>query len=121
MKKNIISILAGVALLAGFSMVSISAYAGTTSTDCEGYTALDVQTSANVICNYASSDTDYGVATGHKSGTKIYISSNAMGKVYYNDVRTGLVVSGTIGTAATNAEGASAVSGITGSWTEVGK
>ena len=115
MKKNIISLLAGVALLAGFSMVSISAYAGTTSADCEGYTALDVQTSANVICNYASSDTAYGVATGHKSGTKVYEAASGWGNIYYQDVGTGSVTSAVV-TATTSAPASNSTT-----WIEVGK
>ena len=118
MKKNIISILAGVALLAGFSMVSISAFAATEA-DCNSSGSnLDVQTSANVICKYQSTDTAYGVGTGHSSGTKIYESSNAMGGIYYQNVATGNVTSAAVRTPVNSIVGASSP---TAGYSEVGK
>jgi len=90
MKKNIISILTGIAILGGFSA---SAFAAASSCD----TAVpDVKLSANVICKYqndgASLPQAYGVGTGHPSGTKVYESSNAMGGIYYKDM-TGTITS----------------------------
>ncbi|NOZ83873.1 MAG: hypothetical protein GXP60_03550 [Epsilonproteobacteria bacterium] len=114
MKKNIISLLAAAAILGTFSASAFAAT--TTAADCNSLTTtLDVQTSANVICKYKSTDNAYGVATGHKSGTKVYESSNALGGIYYDDVGTGNVSAAVVAPTA----GLSSVDSAT--WTEVGK
>ncbi len=108
MKRNIISVLAGIAILGGFSA---SAFAATNSaTDCNGVTDLDIKTSAHVICKYISTDSAYGVASAHTNGSREYGTASTLGVIKY-----------TSHTAGTSSVATPDVSGtFTSSWTSVG-
>ncbi len=118
MKKIFLSLALSTFLIMGVSIYS--SFAAATSCDkVSNLTSEGFKTSANVICEYqndgSTSPQAYGAGTGHKSGSKVFETSNAMGGIYYKDITTSPITSSNVTVPTAGASAADS------GYTEVGK